>query len=861
MTPAPSPTSIGQQTLENGLTLLWEEDHRQPLVALEARILGGSRGEGPWVGSGITHFLEHLLFKGTPTRPPGTIDQEVRRYGGTINAFTSHDYTGVTLFVETRFLPEALNLLADILQHATVPPEEFAKERTVVLSEIHMNHDDPDRRLHHLFWHQHYLVHPYRHPILGYPELLERLTIDDLRTFYHTQYVPNNIILACAGDFAPAQLQQLVQETFGGWARGAPYQILTPEEPPMMSAKRTVETLPVQAAYVMLGFPSTRLADPALYPLDVLANILGQGRSARLYEELVRTRQLVHAISAANYTPFDPGVFTVQFRTDAERVEPAIEAVIHLIEAVQQDGITDQELAKAQRQVVADYVFQRQTVDAKAGDLANAMALTGDPTFSARYVDGIRRVTTRHVQEAARQFLARDRMTVSIIQPPVQTSRQEQARPSQALEMTNTVLPNGLTVVLGVDHHLPMGVIVLVGRGGVRVEDESTQGVSQLTAQLLLKGTTRKTASDIAVLIESLGGDASAFSGRDGFGLVIQLLAEDLSQGLTLLHEVVTESTFPSDEVELQRQLSLKELAARDDDVFDIGSRALRQTLFGDHPYRFDPLGSQASLARLTRADCVAFAKQRLVSDNLILTVAGDFDATQMLQTISRIFGTLPRQSAPWSPQRSVEPPREVRHRQLELPKEQSVVLLGFLGSRVVADDRYAVDLLTAVLSGMSGRLFQAVREAHGLSYTLGAFHVPAWDPGYLVVYAATKPHEQERVHDVLLEQLQRIIDEGITEDELTLAKRYLVGSHRLEMQRLSGVAKRMALDELYTLGHDAWTTHEAQINAVTREDVQQAARRYLTLTQRAEVIVVPQQEAATSQPAVYEVSARHDTR
>ncbi|MEK7879260.1 MAG: pitrilysin family protein, partial [candidate division NC10 bacterium] len=257
---------LHRTTLENGLMVVWEEDRRQPLVAIEVRILGGLRGEGKYLGTGITHFLEHMLFKGTPSRPPGTIEQEVRRYGGTINAFTSHDFTGVNLFVESRYLREALGMLADILQHATFPEEEFRKEREVVLSEIHMNRDDPDRRIRDLFWNQHLLVHPYRHPILGYQPLLEALTVEDMRAFYQAQYVSNNIIVACVGDLDSAAFPALLHEVFDSWRRGLPYQVSVPEEPPAVSAKRANEALPVHAAYAILGFPSVRLSDPDLYP-------------------------------------------------------------------------------------------------------------------------------------------------------------------------------------------------------------------------------------------------------------------------------------------------------------------------------------------------------------------------------------------------------------------------------------------------------------------------------------------------------------------------------------------------------------------------------------------------------------------
>ena len=834
------PVPVGQLVLDNGLTVVWQEDHRQPLVAIETRILGGLRGEGAFLGSGITHFIEHMLFKGTPSRLPGTIEQEVRRYGGTINAFTSHDYTGVSFFVESRFLREALGLLSDVLQHATFPEGEFIKERLVILSEIQMNRDDPERRIRDLFWNQRLLLHPYRHPILGYPELLERLSVDDLRALYRAQYVPNNVLLACVGDLESTQFQQLIREAFGSWPRGAPYQVSVPDEPPAITVRQMVEELQVQAAYTIVGFPSTRLADPDLFALDVLASIVGQGRSARLYEELIRKRTLAHAVGASNYTPVDPGAFTVFLRTDPDKVSAAVEATLEILDAVKDRGIIEQELNKAKRQVVADYVFRHQTIESKADDLASSMALTGDPRFSKRYVEGIQQVTREQIRQVAQRYLDRAWMTLAVIQPPRARASTQPSASVQQPQVTKTVLANGLTVLLGVDHQLPMGVIVVVSRGGVRVETEETQGLSNLMAQLLLKGTTRRSASELASFVESLGGTVEAFSGRDGFGLTLQVLAEDLDEGLALVHELITKSTVPEEELALQRQLILKELEAREDDIFDVGGRLLRKTLFVSHPYRFDPLGNKESVNRLTRADCVAFAKRWLVPRNLVLAVFGDIQEANVLQEIQRRFGKLPDSSAPWPEALPPDPLDGIRLASLTLPKEQSLILFGFRGTRMFAEDRYTLDVLTALLSGMSGRLFQAVREQQGLSYTLGATHVAGWDPGYIVVYAATRPQERGQVLTMLKEQLRLVVEMAPSEEELEQAKRYLIGLHRLDLQRLSGWAKRASLDELYGLGHDAWTQYEARINAVTVPMVQEVAQRYLRLSQRAEVIIAP---------------------
>ncbi len=833
--------SVRQETLDNGLQLVWEEDHRQPLVAIEARINGGLRGEGPSVGTGVTHFIEHMLFKGTTTRAPGTIEQEVRRYGGTINAFTSFDTTGVSLFVESKSLKDALEMLSDILRHAVFDQTEFEKERAVILSELQMNLDNPDRRIHHIFWGRHLLQHPYRHPILGYRSLLERLTVKDLTDFYAAQYQPQQITIACVGDLDGASFPALAQAVFGEWPRGKtdPLQLLVPAEPPAASAKEAVVELPVQAAYVMLGFASTRLSDPDLYPLDVLANILGDGRSSRFYETLVRKRQLAHAISAWNYTPQDPGVFAIQFRTDPEKVAPAIEAVRELLNEVRGHGVTEAELRKAKRSVTADHLFALQTIEAKAADLVNSLAATGHALFSERYVDGINRVSLAEVQRVAQRYCDPQGMTTAVLRP--RAARPPAAIPAAApVRMSKTMLPNGTTTLIGVDASLPIAAIVVAFRGGVRVEPEGRPGLSNLVAQLLTKGTTRRSAQAIAQHVESLGGSLEPFSGRDGFGLVLQVLAQDLPDGLELMHELVTQSTFPEAELSLQRALISKQLQAQEDEIFEVGGRLLRQTLFEHHPYRFHPLGDRSVVETFTRQECLAFAKRWLAPSNSVVAVFGDVDAKGLTRRLAQTFGATPSSDAPWPDRLVAEPLEQIRSASQTMDREQALIMLGFRGSTHAAEDRYAVDVLTAVLSGMSGRLFQAVREKHGLSYTLGAVHVPGWDPGYLLVYAATRPAEEGKVLGVIDEQLGLVLEQGVADEEIEQAKRYLVGVHRLDIQHLVGLAKRSAIDELYGLGYSAWSDYEAKINAVTGTMVHAAARRYLSLQRRAQVVISP---------------------
>ncbi len=834
--------SVRQLRLQNGLQLVWEEDHRQPLVAIEARIKGGLRAEGKYVGTGITHFIEHMLFKGTPSRPPGSIEQEVRRYGGTINAFTSMDTTGVTLFVESRYLKEGLELVADILQHAVFDQAELDKERAVIISEIQMNLDDPDRRIHQLFWSRHYLEHPYQHPILGYQPLLEGLTVTDLQSFYAAQYLPQNIAVACVGDLDGAAFEALAKSLFDAWPRGLvdPSQQLVPAEPPSASAKSAVVELPIQSAYVALGFSSVRIADPDVYPLDVLANILGHGRSARLYERIVRRKRLADAVAAWNYTPFDPGIFGIQFRTDPAKVEEATAAILAAIEEISQDGVTDDELRKAKAMTSADYLFDLQTVEGRAGDLANSLTLTGDPLFSRQYLARIDAVTADQVRDAARRHCQRSTMTTAVIRPHGTGPAVDAGAPKGSVVVTKRVLASGAAALVGVDRTLPIAAVVVAFRGGVRVEDEAHEGLSNLVAQMLTKGTKKHSALDIAQRVESLGGSLEPFSGRDGFGLMLQLLAKDVDEGIALMHELVSEAAFPEAEVAIQRDLIAKQLKAQEDEIFDVGGQLLRRTLFTEHPYRFHPLGRKDTLPAMTRDDCLRFSNTWLAPANMVVSVFGDIQPDAVGKRLDGSFGKSRGNTPPWPAALPQDPLESIRQRQEPMEREQALIMLGFRGSTHTGADRHPLDVMTAILSGMAGRLFQAVREEHGLAYTLGASNIPGWDPGYVVVYAATRPDQQAKVLEVLEEQLRLTQSEGFTAEELDQAKRYLTGLHRMDVQQLTGLARRSALDELYGLGYDAWSTYEQKIASVTLESVNEAAKRYLTLERRAQVIVSP---------------------
>lgn len=828
--PALPSSRVERVVLENGLTLLLEEDHRVPLAAFAVRIRGGANAEGPRLGSGASHFIEHLLFKGTPTRVVGEVDRQVRSYGGDVNAFTGSDYTGVNLTAGAPFLRQAAAVLADVLQHSTFEAQEIDKERLVVHSEMQMRRDDPDQYLRERFYATAYHLHPYRESILGRQALFDQLTREDLLALYHQQYVANNMVIAVVGDFRIAEALPALTQVFGAMTPGAPLPLAYPQEPEQVNTRRLTEYKPAHLSQFVLGFHSTALTEPDTFALDVLAQALGQGESSRLTQRLRNRDRLVYSIGAWNYTPADPGLFTIAAACEPASVEAASEAIHDEIARVQRQGLTPQELAKARRQVASAFITSRQTIESKADDLALNELTTGDYDFSRTYLEGISSVTVADVRRVANEYLFPANETIAILHPEVAAP----AAPAPAAErgmptVRKTVLGNGVTVLTQEDHRLPLVSLVLTAPGGVRAETAQTNGLSNLTAQWLLKGTRRRAAEQLAGRVESWGGSLRAFSGRDAWGVQLDVLQPQAQEALSLLAEVLTQPAWSAEEGQRLKEQIIGEIRQQQDDIFFVAGQTLREGLFPAHPYRLSPLGTEASVRGLTVEQARRFHQQATRPEQLILAVFGDMDTEQVLRQAARQFGARPKAAAPPLPSPPPEPPlAQTLRLRATMPKQQGVIMVGFRGTRWIDDDRYPLELLGAWLSGLGGALFNELRDQQGLAYTLGAYPVFGQDPGLWLYYAATRPEDLDRTQRALEGFLERLPRRTIDAEDLERTKAHLLGDFRSELQSTAGWALRSALDERQGLGFDAYRRYEERINGLTPQDLAQVIQRYI---------------------------------
>jgi zinc protease len=843
---------IKRATLENGMVVLVKENYNQPLVALFLCVRTGSANEGKLVNSGITHFVEHMVFKGTKNRKPTDIFKEIESYGGIINAVTSYDYTGYKVTVPKKFATSALKILADMVMNAIFDKQELEKERQVVLREINLSYDHPQRYVSRLLWKTAFSVHPYKYPILGEEKLLNKLTREDLLEFYQTRYVPNNMILAVVGDVNAQKFISVTEKIFEDFHKNPIPDFVNNPEPKQKALRSYEERFTSGITYLLLGFHSVALTDNDLFALDLLGAILGEGESSRLYKLICSKKKLAYTIQAINYTPRQPGLFIISCLLQETQRKRVLSLILKQIALIKKGLVSEKELVRAKNRIISDILFQNQTIEAQAQDLAVNETLTGNFRFTEQYVQKIREVTAQDILIVANKYLVQSNLNTVALLPRDESVKLDDIIPGRISKLkigienlkeeavNKYVLENGLRLLVKENKDSPLVSIKAVFKGGLRAETQENNGLSNLVAQMLDKGTKTRSAGEIAYLVESKGARLSYFSGNNSFGLSVELLSKDLDQMLELLADLIINSTFPSREFKRLKERNLAKLKAQEDNIFEVGQRLLKLTLFEKHPYRFLTIGNEESLKKLSRRDVKNFYQNFCVSKNMVLAVFGDVDPSYVLAKVKKLFTKLNSKET-----RTITPEQEpltktVQSTSQMLPKRQALILMGFPGSTVSSQDRYALEIICQILSQSSGKLFTQIREKTGLAYTLGAYSVIGIDPGYIVIYAATTSENIEIVKNEVIQQLNLLKKLSLSEQELLQAKASLWGKKLMNRQTNSAQALESALDELYGLGYNYYEKYSYLINQVKSADIKRSAQQYFDFNNYAIVVLKP---------------------
>jgi len=426
---------VYETSLDNGLTVVVKPDRRSPVVVSQIWYKVGSSDEPPGL-SGISHVLEHMMFKGSERLAPGEFSRIIASHGGRENAFTSRDYTAYYQQLEKSRLAISFELEAERMRKLRLTDEEFQKEVKVVMEERRLRTDDrPEGRLYEQFMATAYQVHPYRNPVIGWMDDLNTLRVSDLETWYRRWYAPNNATLVVVGDVEPDEVFKLARRHFGALPRSVIDANAPPAETPQHATRRTRVAAPAEVPSILLGFHAPRFRtghewEP--YALEVLSGILDGGNSARLERELVREQQIASRVDV-EYSPVAryPVLFTISATpARGHSVEALERALLGQIERLQREPVSDAELDRVKAQVVAGNIFNRDSLYYQAMQIGMLETMGLGWHTLDEYVAGIRAVNARQVQEVASRFLIEANLTVAVLDPQPAAGRKPRAAPA-----------------------------------------------------------------------------------------------------------------------------------------------------------------------------------------------------------------------------------------------------------------------------------------------------------------------------------------------------------------------------------------------------------------------------------------------
>jgi zinc protease len=869
--------TVETYTLPNGLTVITKPVPNVPVVSVYVWYRVGSRNE-PAGKSGMAHFLEHMMFKGTARFPKGEIARRVGRTGGEQNAFTSYDYTAYYETLPAEYLELALDIESDRMKNSLLDPQELKSERTVVLSELEGNRNHPHSRLRDLVNAQTWLEHPYRLPVIGWRSEVERLSAADLRAFYQKYYCPGNATLVVVGDFKPG-LRAVIEHWFGGIPGGGDFKA------PLLAA----ENQQGERHVVLKDFGKTPLLRlqihiPAAgtqeqYPLAVLSEVLADGKTARLYKALVDTG-LAAEVSGSTQEMIDPGVWTFHV-TCQPGVDPAkVEAVMKKeFKKITDEPLTTREFQQAVNQTKAQLLYAQDSISDQAMLLGYYQTVANNWRLAEEYPARVAAVTPAEIQATAAKFLSPEQMTFGYFIPvpggrpggapeaPGDDDRQS-LLPRTSVQMLagslpalpgsagagsgaksaacqRLVLPNGLVILIQPNHSNPTVSLSGLVRAGIVSEPAEQNGLAPLHALLLDRGTRQHTAAQLSDELEFNAVRLSYNAGYEELNFGGEALAENLELLLAAVAETLQEPTFPGSEIEKARkEILTSSRLAQDSSQAQAWLGFYKLAYPAGHPLLHSLVTAEPSLKKIQRRDLLAYHQHWVRPDTTLISLAGDVDADRVKAVVEKLFGS-------WS----VAGPKPDNHYAAMLPvkqsgfsqveisgKHESITLLGHEGILRKDPEYYDAFLANHILGGggLTSRLMRTVRDRDGLTYSIytqfrASTNVRPW-----ILQFQSAPDKVKLAIENSLQEIRNLQAGDVSEQDVDDSREELVGSLLLTLETNQGIAYLNREIEYQQLGSDYLQRYPEQVRAVTRARVLAAAKKWFHPDRTLSVTVGP---------------------
>ena len=857
-------------TLPNGLVVILSEDHRLPLVSTNIWYHVGPANEIAG-RTGFAHLFEHMMFEGSKHVPGNGHIRFMEAAGASdLNGTTDFDRTNYFETIPSNQLELALWLESDRMGYLPdqLDQASLTNQQDVVRNERRQSiENSPYGIVDEAVFHNLYPKgHPYYADVMGSHADIQAAKLEDVRNFFKLYYAPNNASLAIVGDFDPAKAKQLVEKYFGPLKRGAPVPKINVVTPPITAEKRIVVHDQVELPRVYEAWLTSPIFKPGDALADLSSEILGGGKSSRLYKKLVYDKQIALDVSVSQNSLTLGSMFEIAVTArpghTAEEIEKAIDAEVA---AFRKDGPTPAELERAQNGVETRTIQGLERLGGFGGvaDRLNEYNhYLGNPDYLAQDLARYRNATVASIRAFAQEQLKPTARVVVYglpgkpdLGPDVPTPKTEQKGKSTGGEAVNADAPwrattpppgptpklnlpvpqifklaNGLTVYYNYRPGLPVVAADLVFNTGSGANPIDKPGLASFTANMLQQGTASRNATQIADETALLGASLTSGSNMDGSSVSTSSLSKNFSGALDLVADIVLHPTFPPDEVERRRAARLAALANDRGEPGVIVSRAGVAALFGpNHPFGYDNGGTEESNKSMSRDDMMNFWKTNYVPSDAALIVAGNISMEDLKALAEEKFGAW-KGSDTTRPQIGTPETTKAKIVLVDRPgAQQTMVRLLQLAVGRATPDYAALEVMNSELGGLfSSRINLNLREEHGYTYGASSRFVYRRSQGYFATGGGIRTDATAPAVTEMLKEIRRMIDTQMTPEELALAKdsqsRSLPGLFEGSNEAAGALAELF----LYNLAPDYYSQLPEQLSAVTTADAEMVAKKYL---------------------------------
>lgn len=818
--------------LENGQTVIIQEVKTNPIVTIDTWIKTGSINEND-ENNGVSHFLEHLFFKGSTNHAPGEFDKILETKGALTNAATSKDFTHYYVTIPSKDFDLALEMHADMLLHPLIPRKELEKERKVVIEEIMKDANSPQTLVYDNLIKMLYTNHPYKRKVIGTCDIISTIHRDKILEYYNLFYNPSNMVTVIVGDVNANNVIEKVKSDFNAEYK-KPIKNTYPQEKILTSQAKTIAYSDVQSGYILIGFRGTKIDDKDSYALDVLSTILGDGRSSVFYRNIKENKQLANTISAVNTGFKDDGIFYVSANFSPEKCTKLQEAIFEEIKNIQKNGVTPEQLRLAKNIIERNTYYERESISNIASEIGYTFVTTDDIKYYQTYLDNIKKVTADDVKRIANKYLGVEKSAVSILLP--EKSKEIKVSnitpsPAKLISENKTTqkyeLSNGATLLITPNEVNDIVAISIFSKGGEFTE--TIPGTAQLTASVLTKGTGKYSSAEFAKTLEDNGIKIVPSAGTDKFSITVLTTKNEYDKTLELLNEVINNASLDDYEIEKTRNDKLNAIKKSKDIPLNIAIDNYKTLIFENTPYSISNSVLEKSLPKINKTDIKNYYEKAFFPKNVVISINGNVNKEKTIEEFTKIFNGKKGEKFEYAKHSipSLVTGKKVSTQIKDLKTDW--IIMGWQTAGVLNRKDYAtLQVIDALLgTGMSSRLFKNLRDRDGLAYQLGSQYSPNVLKGAFITYIGTNPENLEYAETKMKEEVFRLKTEFVGSKELQEAKDKLLGHYIIGQETNLDKATTIGWFELSGRGYNFDNEYAKLINSVTESDIIEVANKY----------------------------------